>query len=285
MLNENAGSRTLAHLRIVVFGCWLIIAVLFSPWSYSMLPVSIFEPWGAYRLINVFPVQILEILLSEWFLWSLKGFLIVGCFLCMLGVRPFKPIAIVTVFLIVIYDFVVRGFSGYINHGQIGIFFSVIFIAISPASDSLSIHKEKLEQPEKDYSFPVILTALTLTLTYSFIGIRRFMVGGLEIFTNDALLTYLISNTLNYSPYGFDLSLTLIEYSWIIVLMKVGFLVVTIAEVISPFILFDNYLRYIWLFIMIPFHFITLVTMNIFFWENIILILVLFVNWESIKPS
>jgi len=283
MIQENAGVKTLALLRIVVFGCWLIIAVLFSPWSYSMLPVSIFESWGAYRVINLFPVELLEILLSEWFLLSLKGFLIVGCLFCMLGVRPFKPIAIFTVFLIVVYDFVVRGFNGFINHAQIGIFFSAIFIAFSPAVDSLSIHKKRLEKPGKDYSFPTVLTALTLTLAYSFIGIRRFMVGGLEILTNDALLTYLVRNTLNYSPYGFELSLTLIEYGWVILLLKVGFFVVTIAEVLSPFILFNNYLRYAWLIIMVPFHFMTLFTMNIFFWENLLLISVLFIDWENIN--
>jgi len=283
MIQENAGVKTLALLRVVVFGCWLIIAVLFSPRSYSMLPVSIFEPWGAYRVINLFPVELLKILLSEWFLRSLKGFLIGGCFFCLLGVRPFKPIAIFTILLIIVYDFVVRGFSGYINHAQIGIFYSALFIAFSPAADSFSIHKKKLEEPEKDYFFPIILTALTLTLAYSFIGIRRFMVGGLEIFTNDALLTYLIRNTLNYSPYGFELSLTLIEYGWVILLLKVGFFVVTIAEVLSLLILFNNYLRYAWLIIMVPFHLLTLFTMNIFFWENLLLISVLFIDWENIS--
>lgn len=283
MLQENASSRTLALLRITVFGSWFVIVLFFSPSAYSILPVTIFEPWGFQRIFNVFPPVVTEIILSGEFLIILKVLLMAGCLMCMIGVRPFQRYAIATFILIFFLDLVMRGFNGYINHAQSGIYLASLFLVFSPASDAFSVFRHKKVSIKKDYSFAVILTGISLTMAYSFIGINRLYSGGFEIFTNDALVTYIIRNSLNYSMYGFEYGITLISFDYVVILFKAGFFIVTIMEIISPFIFFNRYLRYTWLSVIIPFHFISLFTMNIFFWENILLILVLFIDWDKIK--
>src|SRR4029453_979242 len=58
--------------------------------------------------------------------------------------------------------------------------------------------------------------------------------------------------------------------------MKAGFIVTTAFEILTPAILLGNTFRRLWIAIMIPFHISTLLTMNIFFWQNTVLILLLF---------
>lgn len=281
MLLSNAGPVHLAVLRIAVFGCWAIVISFFSPVSYATLPIELFKPWGIHSL---FPEELFIFLLRKECLIFLKFTILIGCLLCVMGIRPFKPVAILTVILIFLFDFIVKGFNGFINHAQIAILFSAIFISFTPASDSLSVIKsEKRSSERNDYSTPVLLSAIVLTYAYSFIGIRRLYIGGFDVFTNDALVTYIIRNSLNYSMYGFEYGITLISFDYVVILFKAGFFIVTIMEILSPFIFFNRYLRYTWLSVIIPFHFISLFTMNIFFWENILLILVLFIGWDKVK--
>jgi len=284
MLHDNASSKSLALLRITVFSIWFVIAFVFSPRAYATLPQSVFEPWGLHRILNYLPNEVLKFLLQVEVLTTLKLLILAGCFLCILGIRPFKPIALATFTCIFLFDFIIRGFNGFINHAQIGIYFAALYLAFSPAADSWSIFRKNMREKSKQDYYPVIiLTGITLTMAYSFIGIRRLFVGGSEIFLNDALVIYTIRNTLNYSMYGFEVGLTLMSFEYVFVLLKIGFFVITIMEILSPFIFFNRYLRYTWLSVMVPFHFITLFTMNIFFWENILLILVIFIKWENFK--
>jgi len=286
MFQNDAGPDVLGLLRIIVFGSWFIITLFFSPFSYSSLSLEIFEPWGAYRLIEKFPPSYLELLLSETSLTILKYLLLIGTLICALGVRPFHFFAILTMISLVYLDFVVRGFNGFINHAQLGIFYGAIIISFFPSSDGFSLFKKRTPENSmnkvNDYAFPVIFTGIVLTFAYSFIGINRIVHGGLEVFTNDALLIYIMKNSLLYSMYGFEIGISLIQYNTVILILKVGFFVVTIAEIVSPFIFFNYLIRRTWLLIIVPFHFITLFVMNIFFWENLLLISAIFIKWDQI---
>jgi hypothetical protein len=284
MLHNNAGSETLALLRITVFGCWLTIILFFPLTAYAQLPIEIIEFWGIYHLAGLIPKELLELSLSTPFLICLKILLIISCFLCMVGVRPFKSWALFACLLIILFDFIVRGYNGFINHAQTAIFFSAIIIAFYPASDSLSIFgNRKSNKSTEDYSFPVIVCGLLLCIAYSFIGIKRIYTGGFDIFTNQALEIYIIQSSLEYSKYGYEFGLLLLNNNAMINILKIGFLLVTLVEILSPFIFFNKNLRYVWLSVIIPFHFITLITMNIFFWENILLILTLFIKWKKLN--
>ena len=120
--------------------------------------------------------------------------------------------------------------------------------------------------------------ALLLAGAYSLIGINRFAMGGLAIFTGDALPINLALRTFEYREFGFEWSVLLLQYAPFVVLLKAGFFVVTLFEVLTPLALVWRRFRWAWLAVMVPFHLSTLVTMNIFFWENLILLAVVFTN-------
>ena len=196
--------------------------------------------------------------------------------MCAAGVRPWYPLAALTLLLIFLFDAIVRGYYGYVNHAQLSLIAATIVIILFPAADGWSIAGERIKSvTENSYRLPVVVSALLLCLPYSFIGVHRIFYGGLEIFTGDALLRYMSVQSLNYSEYGFELGLIILQSEIIAILFKAGFFVITVFEILTPLALIYRRFRLIWLAMIIPFHFLTLVTMNIFFWENLILILAL----------
>jgi hypothetical protein len=52
--------------------------------------------------------------------------------------------------------------------------------------------------------------------------------------------------------------------------------VTTLFELGSAGVLFSRVFRRVWLVVIVSFHFVTLFAMNIFFWENLLLVLVIF---------
>jgi hypothetical protein len=52
-------------------------------------------------------------------------------------------------------------------------------------------------------------------------------------------------------------------------------------EIASPLILTSRRIRMVWLALIVPFHFMTLFAMNIFFWENLVLIMLVFTSMTA----
>lgn len=277
LLHNNADPRILGILRFAVFGLWLILIINTPLTIYADLPSESFSTWGFYQLLfSNLPPEILASILSYEFLFGLKIVLIVCTVLCTAGVRPFKPLAIITIILIFIFDGIVKGFYGFTNHAQLGALYCAIVLSFFPAADGFSfLGDKKTVKTSNQYSLPVIISAFLICLPYSFIGLHRLFYGGAEIFTGDALLQYMSVQSMHYAEYDFRLGLLILESDVIAAFLKLGFFIITIFEILTPLVLINRLFRYVWLVIIIPFHFLTLLTMNIFFWENLILISVL----------
>jgi uncharacterized membrane protein len=67
--------------------------------------------------------------------------------------------------------------------------------------------------------------------------------------------------------------------------LNAGFVVVTVLEVLAPLCLFSRRFRLLWLGVMVPFHVATLFLMKIFFWQNLILLVLLLAGVERWLPS
>lgn len=276
-LHSEADQNILGLVRIAVFGVWFLLVWNTPIQEYAHFPAESFSTYGIYRLLFDFiPMPVLETMLTSGFLIGLKVALLVCCLMCAAGVRPWYPLAALTLLLIFLFDAIVRGYYGYVNHAQLSLLTATIVLILFPAADGWSIAGDRTESAAGNtYRLPVAVAAFLLCLPYSFIGVHRIFYGGLEIFTGDALLNYMSVQSLNYSEYSFELGLIILQSEIIAVLFKAGFFVITVFEILTPLVLVHRRFRLIWLAIIIPFHFLTLLTMNIFFWENLILILAL----------
>jgi hypothetical protein len=268
------GAEILGIGRITVFGIWFY-HVLNTPFDLiGQLPYDMFRARG---LLGVLPDPFYQALFaSPGLLLGWKIALLIGCALLVLGVRPFPLFAVPVTLLLLLFDGVGKGFAAWVNHGQMGILFAAIVLCLFPAADALSVHGRKREGAARPavYAGGVLAIAAFLSAAYAFIGTHRVVSGGSAIFTGDAILTYLAVQSLNYSAYGFQYGLLGLSSPLIGVLFKVGYAVTTLFEILSPFALVNTWFRRVWLVVIVPFHVTTLFTMNIFFWENILLIAV-----------
>lgn len=274
-MTPESSARGLATLRVAVYGTWLVVLLAWPITSAGQLPSEWFSPRGFARWL---PGWMWEYSIESTTLSVIHALAILGCSALLLGVRPFRPLAIVTSLLLVYTETISKGFSGYANHGQSALLYAALILPYFPASDRLSIYGGKVSlRNAATYLAGMYCVAMSLAVTYSLIGVERIAEGGWDIFTGDALLVDLVRTSHEYSRYGFNVVAWITHSAVLVMFLKMGFVVATIAEILSPFAIICRYFRYLWLVIILSFHVSTLITMNIFFWENVVLLLVLFV--------
>ncbi len=292
MLHEGAGPRALGLFRVVVFGIW-ILQLLWTPVTRGgRLPPELFDAPG---LLGLLPGEAWTLLLHPVALGVTQGVLLVLFAAAALGVRPFWVIGPLAALGLLYFDGFAKGWGSYVNHAQFASLYAGILLAVAPAADGFVPWRRGEARREQGparrlpdgapgtgaYRFPLVGTALLVAVTYALIGLHRLRMGGWEIFTGDALPTYMVLRTLEYSGYPFSLSLTLLDQPSALALLKAGFVAITLLEVLSPAALLSRRFRLLWLPAMVGFHLVTLVTMNIFFWENLILLAVVFTDLPS----
>jgi hypothetical protein len=283
---------SLAHvtaLRAAVLGIWLVIVALTPYGDYSRLPLTMSEGYSLGRLLLGVPA-LKAWLLSHPVLLALQGGGVLSCALALLypnRCRWLTPVALGFVFVL---DHLTRSFNGYVNHAQLAPLFMLFIVAILGGKRHLpTLGLREGQDPSGRGETILWLAALMIVIPYTFIALNRMLVGGVEVFRGDALLDYINLTSRRYSVYGSDLFLGLIRVAWLGAGLKVGFFVTTLFEVTSFAALLSRAYRRAWLVVIVAFHFVTLFAMNIFFWENLILILVIF-GWgiwrrEPLAPA
>ena len=279
MLHRHAGAEAVAILRWVVFGLWFVTILGAPPVALTAdLPPGFFSPPG---VLAALPDGLWDVLLTRPALTGLTVGVLALTLAAAVGVGPYgivAPLAFAGVFL---FDGIQKGQGGFINHAQFGILYGALLLALSPAGDALTPFRWRPAKKRSSggaYRFPLVGLALLLAVAYSLIGINRFAMGGLAIFTGDALPINLALRTFEYREFGFEWSVVLLQYAPFVMLLKAGFFVVSLFEVLTPLALIWRRFRWAWLAVIVPFHLSTLFTMNIFFWENLILLAVVFTN-------
>lgn len=290
MVHEKAGREALGVFRIAVFGIWVAQVVRTPLGRAAELPGELFDAPGILALL---PSGFWDGLFQPTPLLVLEVGLILIFLLAALGARPFPLIGMASVAGMVLFDGIAKGWGEYVHHAQMGILYAGILIAVSPAADALSPFGSReggsRGAPSRGassrgassggaYRFPLVATAVVVAVTYALIGLQRLEVGGLEIFTGDAFPIYLAIRTFEYSAYSFQFSTLLLGSGGALLALKAAFAVTTVFEILSPLALISHRFRWLWLLVIVPFHLATLVTMNIFFWENLILLVLVFTD-------
>lgn len=271
MLHENVSPHTLGFARIAVYGTWFW-HVLKDPLATMVdVPIAYFSPIGVLRLM---PEPLWQLLYTPEFLSALKLAMLVCLALLVLGVGPFRCIAIFTCILLTFYQGLVRGF-GFINHGELSILYAAYVLAAFPSADALSLRRGKVDYAQPTmYKAPMIAVALLLGLAYMFVGAQRLFKGGLEIFVNGTIIHMVALRSFGPGPSGSGSGHLVLEHPWLALMLQVGFPIVTVFELLSPLCLFYRHFRWAWLPVMLSFHMATGLFMQIWFTANFLLIFV-----------
>lgn len=274
MLHERTSPAALGFVRAGVYLTWFLVLLRHPTQEFARLPRGWFAPFGPARIV---PDAAWDFVLQPHVLFGLWLALLGLSLLLAAGIRPFGPLALSFAALLLLNDAVDKGFNVVVNHAQMGLLYSACVLAFFPAADGFSIlGARKPRSREVLYSAPLVIVAILISVAYAMLGIRRLVHGGPAMFTGDSILTYFGTQSLRVGQYHFRFGLLPLTIPALAVMARVGFVFVTMAELSTPFTLFFRKLRWAWLALMVPFHTMTLLTMNIFFYENSILALLFF---------
>jgi hypothetical protein len=276
MLHSRVTPQTLGVVRFWVFAIWLWMVARSSFYNFGELPPTVFKPVGV--IAKVAATVGGDWILSTSTLYGFKLVLVAFLMLSMVGMQPYRPITILTALMLTFEQGTIRG-VGYINHNTLPILIIVYILAVFPAADGFVWWKDKNHPASSGtYSAALLLMTLVLLLTYTTISVYRVAQSSPKIFLNDSMKYYIAVNTLPSTYYGWDLGNWVLASPALLVLTKIGFVGITFFEMFSPLCLLFRRFRYAWLAVIVPFHFLSLWLMNIFFWHNLLLIAVLLVD-------
>lgn len=270
MIHQTARPTHLGILRIAVFGMWFGILLGLDTAAFSDLPRGLID-------LHLLTGPLRFLASAPGLLMAVKVAALAGCVLTVLGVRPYEAIAGVTSLLILTLDGLMKSVGSYANHAQSLILVLALLLVFFPAADALGIRKPRiLNRSPWLYRAPLMVAATITASTYAFIGARRLFVGGIAIYTDESILRWVVARTLEEGAHDVSIGLTVLDHMWIVPVLSVGMLVTTIFEILSPVALVRSRFRWAWLAVITGFHLFTLVLMNIFFWENLVLLAILF---------
>jgi hypothetical protein len=279
MLNENASARTLGMARILVFGLWVKNLYTIRLPDYAALPPEFLIRHGVLRLI---PDGAWESVCSYEFLVIFQLALLACLVWLVLGLPRYRPVAIVTCVMLTFFDGMSKSL-GDITHADFGILYAAWVLAAFPAADAVSLARRRAKlAPPVMYVAPMVGIPAALLLVYSFVGAFRVHYNGLDLFQSASLPYWLVRNSTVPSVRGFDFGILVAQTPWLLVPMQLGMGIVTLFELLSPICLLSRTFRLMWLGVIVPFHIMSLFLLNVFFWQNLLLILLFMTDIDRV---
>ncbi len=270
MLNERVSPQMLGAARILIFALWIVNVLPIHLEDLVALPAGSLVPHGVLILI---PTPLWN---SMWTVEFLIGFkvVLVGCLLWLvLGLPRYTLVAIAACVMLTLFDGLAKSL-GHINHSKLALLFAAYILSVFPCTDAMALTRRPTRPaPDVMYVAPVLAVTCVLLLAYCFIGVHRLAWSGLGIFGSDAMNYWLLKRSYEANPTGFRIGILVVEHPDLLRLTKLAFAVTGLLEALSPLCLVSRWFRWVWMSAMIPFHVTTLLTMNIFFWPNIAMIL------------
>ena len=123
---------------------------------------------------------------------------------------------------------------------------------------------------------PLVAILITLCFTYTLVGVYRIVHGGIEIFSSGSITFWAMRNSYQAVQPAWGFGRSLLEYPIFNSIFLWGFPIITLFEVFAPVSLFSRRFRCVFLGVMIPFHFLSWLFMEVFFWANLLLFILFF---------
>lgn len=270
-VSGQASPEELGLIRAATFVMWVIDIGNDPIARLGELPRSMHEPVGIGRLV---PDEVWDGVLAPESLERLQKLLVVLVVACALGVRPYRPTATATAALLTVHQSIVRGYT-FTNHEELALLVCTYVLALFPAADGFAWpgRRRATADPET-YGAAIQAMALLLLIPYSEIAARRIVRGAPGIFTGESLPHWLGALDA-LDPAAFGIGVEVLRRPLLVRLLKGGFVVTTLFELVAPLVLIGRRLRRAWIVVIVSLHLINRLTLKLFFWQNSVLILLL----------
>jgi hypothetical protein len=282
LIHEQAGPRLLRLTRLGIFALWVVKLLLDPIWRLAELPHELFQPIG---LLGILPRSTALGLLQEpvlIILWISSLAVLIGC-LFVQRTKNFACLSIIAAFLLSIYSSLIRGFGPAV-HTDIVLLLAVYALAGFAWADWITTKSRAGKASPAASSYPLVTIVALLCLAYTLVGLTRVSMGGIRVFTGDTMEAWTIDASLRGYYFNTNIGWHIPDWPLVVFMLRSGLPVITVFEITAPLCL--AWPRYRWVFIpvMLSFHLLSLVFMNIFFFDDMLLYLLL-VDWSRRFPA
>jgi hypothetical protein len=274
LIHEQAGPKLLGWARRGIFALWLVKLLLDPLSRLASFPHELLIPAG---LVGLLPPNGREFLFSATGLNAL-WWLCVAAVLASLTNRFFAVFASAAALLLTIYSTVIRSFGPAV-HTDIVLLLAVYALALFSWADV--VESRRAESKSTAWcSFPLVTIVLLLCLSYCLVGINRLCVGGGQLFVGHTMETWAVDASLRGYYFNTNIGWHLPQWPAAVFMLKAGLPVITLFEITAPLCLVLPHYRWIFIPTMLSFHLLSLLLMNIFFFDDMLLYLLL-VDWSK----
>ena len=275
LIHERAGPRLLRLVRAGLSCLWIGKLLLDPLWRLADLPRELRIPTG---VLGAWPAAWVDALFSEQgliLLWVATLLALLSC----LTNRFFPVFGTLTAILLTIYSTAIRSFGPAV-HTDIVPLLAMYVLSLFSWGDAFE--REKRESPTRNA--PLVTIVVLLCLTYSLVGINRLCVGGWSLFAGSTMEVWAIDASLRGYFFNTNIGWHLPEWPWVVLMLKLGLPAITLFEITAPLCLVSAHYRWIFIPTMLSFHLLSLVLMNIFFFDDMLLYLLL-IDWSRRFPA
>jgi hypothetical protein len=276
LIHAQAGPALLRLVRLGIVALWVVKLLLDPVWRLADLPPELIRPVGLLALVppDRFP-----------FFWSGANLTLVWivtllALVAALTNRAFAPIATLASVLLTIYSSVIRSFGPAV-HTDIVLLLATYALALFAWADLLQKRLDRDSAPNA--SAPLVTIVALLGLTYCLVGLNRLFVS-FPVFTGNSMEIWTIDASLRAYYFDTNVGWHLPQWPWLGFFLRTGLPVITLFEITAPLCLVSPHYRRVFIPVMLSFHLLSLVLMNIFFFDDMLLYLLL-VDWSKKFPS
>ena len=283
LLHEQAGPRLLRLTRLGIFALWIVKLLLDPLWRLAELPREMFQPVGILALL---PTGAVDALLTWSGLTALLVFTLAVLALALTD-KAFPVVATVAAVLLTAYSSLIRSFGPAV-HTDIVLLLAVYALAAFAWADwivAAVYDRRSPAMPQRNRcSYPLVTIVAMLCLSYCLVGLNRTIAGGIEVFTGDTMEGWAIDASLRGYYFNTNIGWHIPEWPAIVFMLRSGLPFITLFEITAPLCLAVPHYRWIFIPVMLSFHLMSLVLMNIFFFDDMLLYLLL-IDWSRRFPA
>jgi len=279
IIHEQAGPRLLRLTRLGVFALWIVKLLLDPLWRLAGMPREFFQPVGILALL---PANALDRLLTP---GGVAALLILTLAALALGLtnRAFPLVSTLAAILLTAYSCLIRSFGPAV-HTDIVLLLAVYTLAGFAWADWIAEKFGEKKIPSGAAAYPLVTIVAMLCLSYCLVGLNRTVAGGPRVFTGDTMEAWVIDASLRGYYFNTNIGWHIPEWPMLVLMLRGGLPVITLFEITAPLCLVSPHFRWIFIPVMLSFHLLSLVFMNILFFDDMLLYLLL-VDWSRHYPA
>ena len=268
LIHEQAGPRLLRLTQLGIFALWILKLSLDPLWRLSELPKEMIRPVGVLNLLS--PGALDQLMRPG----ALCVFLIATIVVAMLAAlhRWFLLTSTLAAILLTVYSSIIRSFGPAV-HTDIVLLLAVYALAGFAWADFFA------PKARGRYAYPLITIVALLCLSYCIVGLNRVISGGMGVFAGETMEAWAIDASLRGYYFNTNIGWHIPEWPVALFFLQSGLPVITLFEILAPLCLVMPRFRWVFIPVMISFHLLSLVFMNIFFFDDMFCYLLL-VDWS-----